>query len=427
MTKNYRMIIMLFVLLGFFGCSLDRTAGTATGSGNARTVALTGFVLDSAGRPIDHTSVDLYRTRSFPGRAGESYQTTTDESGLYLFPEVEHGEYHLLATSRDSTLAAYQTDITVDVDSGDRHISNIKAYPSGRLAFSLDTSLTGFDSLDAYLCGTPYRQRIYDHHSFYFGNVVAGDYELVVIVRPKPTGPFVHSGICVAKSLTVRGGETTNPGMLACDRPTEPGDVFLIDDFERMGTRWKGHTDWKVWTHFIDTFAEERNPAAIVDHNGTENMMFEPGADSTGHCIHVKYEYENVDSIRNHALRTPFGGAGACEGLNAGRYWDLSEAKSISFLIRGSGTPATVSLSLWSPFSDYGIVLHREGPIPETWTLVTFDLTNAPPSGTRVKLPRWQDQMNYAKAIEFIVSPSSEIEEGSWEGEVWIDEVVSQF
>jgi hypothetical protein len=427
MIRYAQTIVVLLVCLITVGCSLDRTAGTATGSGNARTVAVTGFVRDAASRPVAHASVDLYKTRGFPGRGDGSYRTSTDDSGRYVFPEVEHGTYHLLATNRDSTLAAFQTEITVHVDSGDKTISEMKVYPSGRLAITLDTNLTDFDSLDAYLCGTAYRQRMYDHHSFYFGNVVAGDYKLVVILRPEPTGSFVHSGICVVESLTVSGGETTSLGMLDCNRPVEPSGEFLIDDFDRIGTRWKGHTDWKVWTHFTDTFDTQRNSVAIVDHTGAENRMFKPGADGTGHSIHVKYQYEDVGSIRNHVIRTPFGAAGACEGLNAGRYWNLSAAESISFFVKASGTPATVSLSLWSPFSDYGIVLAREGVVPEEWTPVTFDLTGTPPSGTHVKLPRWQDQMNYARTVEVVIKPHPNVKEGTWSGEFWVDEISVQF
>ncbi len=428
MIRNAVTIVVLLAGIVLVGCSLDRTAGTATGSGNARTVALSGLVRDSAGKTLPHASVELCETHKFTGSGEHSFQAATDDSGRYVFPEVEQGTYHLLATARDSSLAAFQTGLDVDIESGNREVAEMIAYPSGKLTFSFDTSLlTDIDSLDAYLCGTPYRQRKYGHHSFYFGNIVGGDYKLIVIAHPEPTGIFVHSGICVTESLTVHAGETANPGMLECDRAAEAGNRFFVDDFERSGTRKGGYTDWKVWTHFPDTFDSNLNPAVICDHDDNENRMFEPGADGTNHCIHMKYYFENVGKIRNHALRSTFGGSDACEDLKSVRFWDFSEAQNVSFWIRGTGTPATVSLSLWSPFPDYGIVLHREGPIPETWTLLTFDLTNAPPSGTRVKLPRWQDQMNYAKAIEFIVAPLSEMEEGSWEGEVWIDEVVFRF
>jgi hypothetical protein len=390
------LIIAVCVCLFCWQCSTNLTSG---GSSEVEGFTVAGRVVDASEEPVSGVSVMMFSGDSLvqPDSLYSPLDSTaTGTDGWYTFKKVGAGSYSVQAMTIDSTETALQAGIAVaDNDTLPLMTLDLTASITGQLP-------SGFPYTEAksvILAGTPFRGLISDAGSFSLSGIAAGTYTVALILP----GDSAMDVVGTLDTITV-----TPSGSLDMDTLHVPvlgsAGTLVVDDFSdcNMLSRQQG-----IWWFCDD----------------------DPGGNSVIETFEVADSQEGTGGCAAHLAFT-FGYAAPFPYVGIGTYFlphfgslpqsvNLENATGISFRLKGSGAELEVLLQSYVS----GIVDNQGfkiAPVPETWTVYTFNIATDMADTYEPTDPRsWQQRSKAITHIQFDALPIN----GTDTGEIWIDDV----
>lgn len=160
---------------------------TSTPPTSADVVGLNGTVLSAEGKPVSGAVVTILRPDSrdlnaaslgiLRPQATTAYQTTTDASGRYRYPDAPSGTYNVFAQQGSLSGAAMNVSVSGGATT---QAAPVRVTPPGTVTGTATLQgLSDHEGVDVFLSGTSFVGRTNGEGKYTLSNVPAGTYRLV--------------------------------------------------------------------------------------------------------------------------------------------------------------------------------------------------------------------------------------------------------